>query len=441
MMRKTLALVLVAGCANAGTSTPSDDEDAALEVGSETGADAPTDAPRTDTGVSPTDTGVPPTDTGVPPTDTGVPPTDTGFDAPPPLPGVAFPFPQGRPSAWCTYPTYLASDVKAFYDTWKSKLVTASGAGGFRRVQRIEDGGDTVSEGIAYGMLAAVYMNDQDLFDDLFRYSQKYLDSHGFMHWKISPDGSSAWGTGGATDADEDIAWALVMASKQWGGSGKVGTPYLDLAKAQIDRIWTWEVDHTKGDVLKGGDQWTEDRTNPSYMAPSYYRVFGKITGKTSDWNKVVESSYKVLAASANPTTGLVPDWCSMAGSPYGDAYYYDAARTPFRVGLDLCHFGEPRAKALLDKLSAFFAKEGAAAIRDGYKISGAKTGTNESLVFTAPAVVGAMGGGAHKTFVNDGYGRVVALGKAPDFRYYAGSWGMLGMLAMSGNFLDYTAY
>jgi hypothetical protein len=40
------------------------------------------------------------------------------------------------------------------------------------------------------------------------------------------------------------------MADRQWGGSGSVGTPYLDLAKAQIDRIWQWEVDHTRGDLL-----------------------------------------------------------------------------------------------------------------------------------------------------------------------------------------------
>ena len=57
----------------------------------------------------------------------------------------------------------------------KTDIVTGDGAGGFLRVRRPNSSGavvnSTVSEGIAYGMLLAVYADDQPTFDKLWRYS------------------------------------------------------------------------------------------------------------------------------------------------------------------------------------------------------------------------------------------------------------------------------
>jgi len=51
--------------------------------------------------------------------------------------------------------------------------------------------GDTVSEGIAYGMILAVYANDQKTFDGLYTYAKYYFKVIGgitlnCMHWQIS---------------------------------------------------------------------------------------------------------------------------------------------------------------------------------------------------------------------------------------------------------------
>jgi len=59
-------------------------------------------------------------------------------------------------------------------------------------VQRPENANDTVSEGMAYGMLFAVYMNDKATFDALWKYEQKFLDPMGLMHWHINGDGTIA---------------------------------------------------------------------------------------------------------------------------------------------------------------------------------------------------------------------------------------------------------
>ena len=40
---------------------------------------------------------------------------------------------------------------------------------------RPENSNDTVSEGIGYGMLIGVYMNDQPMFDKLWAYAQGAL--------------------------------------------------------------------------------------------------------------------------------------------------------------------------------------------------------------------------------------------------------------------------
>ena len=46
------------------------------------------------------------------------------------------------------------------------------------------------------------------------------------MDWYISADGSQSLGKGGAGDADEDMAFALLMADKQWGGKGSLDRNY-----------------------------------------------------------------------------------------------------------------------------------------------------------------------------------------------------------------------
>src|SRR5690606_16479086 len=81
----------------------------------------------------------------------------------PPRDGANFPFPQNRETPHCFNPAhYKNSDVVAAYEKWRTDTVTSEGAGGYLRVKRTpSDGnlalGSTVSEGIAYGMLIAVY--------------------------------------------------------------------------------------------------------------------------------------------------------------------------------------------------------------------------------------------------------------------------------------------
>lgn len=367
----------------------------------------------------------------------------------------------------CFLPTNIdEADLEAAYQIWKDDLVTTEGAGGFRRVRRPDtpDGppNSTVSEGIAYGMLMAVYMDDQPLFDDLWQYSQLWVNHHGLMMWEIDPTGTEACprldpelNCGASTDSDEDIAWALLVAERTWGGQGSLDEPYGVLARRQIETIFQWEVDHAFS-VLKPGDSWGGyTQTNPSYFAPAYYRVFGEVTDNVEGWQAVIDTSYQVIENSLNETNGnvdngLVPAWCDFEGTPRppmphdptqipDDNWQYDSARIPFRIGQDWCDHEEPRAKAYLDRINAFYTGIGADQIVDGYALDGTpqpderSADPGASAVFIGCAGVGAMADPEHQAFVERTYERVAGLDLLTRSRYYQRSWTVLSLLMMSG--------
>jgi endo-1,4-beta-D-glucanase Y len=382
--------------------------------------------------------------------------------------GVNFPFPHNRESSRCVYPTgYLNSHVVDAYNQWKADTVTSNGAGGARRVQRLASdpvsmytpAGSTVSEGISYGMMMAVFMNDRPLFDDLWNYSQKHLNGNGLMNWSITADGMGTPGLGGATDADEDIAFSLVMADRQWGSTGPLN--YLNLAKSQINNVWNHEIVDSK--LAGPGDSWGPtnlwNNINISYFAPAFYRIFKQVD-PGHDWDAVVKTTYDTIMSALNSSNGnlnngLVPAWCTSTGGMSSTTpfhYQYDSCRTPFRIALDWCWFGEQRARDYLAKTSTFFSGVGAANIVDGYDLNGNKhvqfspatatpTLAQQSAAFIGPAGVGAMSSSSYQTFVNDSYARVATRQLLVGGAYYDESWTVLSLLMMTGNYYDMTAY
>jgi endo-1,4-beta-D-glucanase Y len=357
----------------------------------------------------------------------------------------------------CTLPP-AASDaaLQAAYARWKTDLVTSDGAGGFQRVRRPNSGNpfnSSNSEGIGYGMIAAVYLDDQSLFDNLWKYEQLWIQTDGLMNWEINPQGTAASGTGAATDGDEDMAFALVIADKKWGGRGSLATTYLDAAKKQIGAIWANEVDHSLGDVLAPGDQFGgASIVNISYLAPAYYRIFGQVTGNVADWNRVVESSYRVLqaalnTANGNANNGLVPAWSTPAGAPMAPPgkptnYQLDSCRTPFRIAQDYCWNAEPRALAYVQQISGFYAGIGATHLVDGYALNGTPMpNTGLALAaFVGPAGVAAMATPPNFKLRDDAYAAVASLTLLGDSLYYNESWTVLSLLMMGGRMADLTA-
>jgi endo-1,4-beta-D-glucanase Y len=360
---------------------------------------------------------------------------------------------QPRMAATCQLPTGADPRLpKQLYEKWKADLLTSDGAGGFLRVRRPNSGtqlNSTNSEGISYGMLLAVYLNDQPTFDALWQYEQLHLGVNGLMEWEIGPDGSTL-GEGAATDGDEDMAFALVMADARWGGSGSLQDTYRHYAERQIELIWRFEVDHTRGDVLMPGDRFDGARiTNISYFAPAYYRVFGAFTQRTAAWQRVVDASYRVIEATVNET-GLVPAWSTPEGVPEAPPntghpihHQLDSCRTPFRIAQDYCWFGDPRAQRYLEKIAGFHARVGVTHLLDGYQLDGTPfpEAKLHLAAFVAGAGAAAMPFEQHRPTRDQAYAELAAweplLGGS---QYYNKSWSVLGALMLTGRFINLAA-
>jgi endo-1,4-beta-D-glucanase Y len=381
--------------------------------------------------------------------------TGNGGLAPPPTGGM-FPFPRDQSIGTCTKPTGASGKFLVdAYLKWKRTFVVAAGSG--LRVQRPENNNDSVSEGIAYGMLIAVYMNDKALFDGLFNYWTSNVASGGgtagpLMTWQIPG------GTGSATDADQDAAFALLMAQKQWGGS------YQNAATSMISNIWTYDIEASTF-YPKGGSTFTGSGsalTNPSYFSPAYYRAFATVD-TAHPWSSVVSAVYTALAnIQSKVTSGLVPAWCTsqctgIGGGNYPDnnMYQYDSHRTPWRIGLDACWNNESRAVSYVTATTGFFAAQsktaGLGGLADIYGTTGSR-GANakpNSMSLIGTAAAGAMviaGSNADaKSFLDRSYQFLLdaqytpdpaaVTGTAKSYTYYNATVGLLMALTMSGNF------
>jgi endo-1,4-beta-D-glucanase Y len=336
--------------------------------------------------------------------------------------------------------------VTAAYSTWKTQFVTAAGTDGGAAL-RVQDPNDTtnpnrtVSEGIGYGMIIAAYMADRALFDGLWAYEQAHLDSNGIMNWLITAAGATS-GRGGATDADEDMAWALLIADKQWPGNG-----YIDQAKAQIQLVFSMEVTPS-GSLLKWGDTSNNTTTiHPDYFSPAFYRAFGTVTGNAAGWNAVISAGYSLLRTSRNTTTGLVPDLCQLSGMPTANAadavYGYDACRTPWRVGIDWCFHGSTDAQGIVTTMASYFAGVGAANIKGPVALDGTTSSTAMPFInpeFTGPAGIAGMVGPTYQSFLDAAFARTYSQVQQSNTtpNYFGASVGLISLLVMSGGFTDY---
>lgn len=232
-------------------------------------------------------------------------------------------------------------------------------------------GNITTSEGQSYTLMRAAWMDDQETFDKSWKWTKDNMQRDDkLLSWKFGKTANGSYGIledqGGqntATDADVDVAYALIMAANRWKKDD-----YLYDAKAMIDAIWEKEIVTINGQpVLVANDIERNNPesviVNPSYFAPYAYRVFAKIDPK-NDWNKVVDSSYSLLFATTDSpldrkiSDGLTPNWIRVnrtTGQVLPDKnldtnYGYDAFRTPWRLALDYRHNKESRAKQVLEK-------------------------------------------------------------------------------------------
>ena len=335
------------------------------------------------------------------------------------------------------------TDAVNAYNAWKQTYV-ATDCGNARVIFDFYPGGlgatdrsETVSEGIAYGMLLSAYAGDRSLFDGLWAYYKGHRNGNGVMNWKIK-NCNNVVGANGASDAELDAAMALIVASYQWQNDN-----YLSDAKNMIRIIREKEFE---GSILKPGDQFGgQSLTNPSYFSPAYYEVFKQFDGNTSFWNNAITKGYQIIDAADKNDLGLVPDWTDGSGNTTGAAsqykdggknFFFDAVRTPFRSAIDYLWHGRAEGKAYCEKLinwSNGAHNGGTEQLQSYYKIDGTPLGNGHSNTFVGCFSVAAMAT-SNQSYLNRGYADNQNTNPTSG-QYFNATFKVLANFVMSGNF------
>ena len=240
------------------------------------------------------------------------------------------------------------------FDIWKSRHLSHC-ADGRAEVVYNRNSYQAVSEGTGYGMLLAATLDDRGTFDRLLKGFLKRKNGHGMMAWSFGLCNDSVYDWNAASDADLDIAMALILASRKgWTGDFQYG----QLARDLITAIQNNAISYcTNGlAVIRLGDTWggckdQGQHLNPSYFSPAFYREFGRFVPDQADtWNRLANDAYKLLRQYQEKMDNLVPDWAFSDGSPKDPVKYgYEACRVPMRIATDFIWNGSGDARGVLD--------------------------------------------------------------------------------------------
>jgi oligosaccharide reducing-end xylanase len=234
---------------------------------------------------------------------------------------------------------------------------------------------DARTEGMSYGMMMCVQMNRQDIFNKLWIFSERYMllkdgPNAGYFAWSVRLDGRHN-AEGPAPDGEEYFAMALLMASARW-GDGEGSFNY----SARAREILRHAV-HQHELVPDGEPMWEPENayirfvpsmkiSDPSYHLPHFYELFALKADEADRpfWKKAAEESRKYIALSADPSTGLSPEYSDyegktvlLFGKPW--VYYSDAYRVVENIALDHVWFGsDPSLDIICTRIQDFFAKQ-----------------------------------------------------------------------------------
>jgi len=355
----------------------------------------------------------------------------------------------------------LDGETAAAYDTWKANhLEGGCGSGRYYVAARTWGANLTVSEAHGYGMIITVLMAGHDpdaqmIFDGMYSYFRDHPSdvSPDLMAWFQNTSCNDAEGVNSASDGDLDIAYALLLADKQWGSGGDVD--YGAAAGRVLAAIKTHEL-HPSGYMLLGdwvgpGHDEHYDATRSSDFMPGHFASFADATSDGT-WTSALDKTYDIfedIQNSHSPSTGLLPDFIqTIADGPSpaysgflegpGDgSYSANACRNPWRLAAHFLTTGDARAHDTVQKINSWVRSETGSNpwdIKAGYKLSGSPANGSDYLnpAYIAPLGVGAMVDAQNQAWLNELW--AITSDYSSQGSYYEDTLSVLAMIAMSGN-------
>jgi len=307
------------------------------------------------------------------------------------------------------------------------------------RVTRLDQGGDTVGEGQAYGMLLAAAIGDSRRFDVIWSWTKNNLRR---------PDGliSFLWAHGhvqdpqAASDADLDASRALLVASCRFQRPA-LRQEALALGKA----IMAGEVGGSfRGAPVLTAGPWAITpllTVDPSYFAPATFAALRAASGDRG-WDSVAASS-RAITSTLMPTAGrLPPDWARIEGDkvvPIGSPsnaqtppqFGFDAVRTLVRMAED----PNPAGRQIAARAWPVFEAQDPTKLPVEHSLAGQPIGHTLHPVVLVAAAGAADAAGAPAA--RDGLLDAAAAQDRRSPTYYGAAWVALGRIMLTTNLLD----
>jgi endo-1,4-beta-D-glucanase Y len=245
------------------------------------------------------------------------------------------------------------------------------------------------AEGQGYAMLCSVLMAGADptaqaTFDRLYAYCKAHPSQRSMhlMSWQVTAETFPSQALGSSSHADMLIAYALLMADRQWGSKGRVD--YLNAAKTIISALKEQCIHPTSHHVLQGNfvDETMEVEyaaTSSGAVSPLIFEAFGRATSDPT-WKKVSSRMLHLLKKSMqaeNMVLAFPPDVILVDAQPEPDedeAFGPESASVLLHLALASLLTGHNEAIAFLQhvnqvimnasqgdpaKISAFYALDG----------------------------------------------------------------------------------
>ncbi|MGW0523569.1 glycosyl hydrolase family 8 [Crossiella sp. NPDC003009] len=379
---------------------------------------------------------------------------------------VAVPFGSHRIpyAAGMLKPSGVQSTVDAavvdYYKRWKSAFLKQNCGNGWYQVHSPDAEFPYVAEGQGYGMVITATMAGADpdarkIFDGMVKWKLDHPSTHNPDLLAAEQDANcrSVNGSDSATDGDLDGAYGLLLADRQWGSTGTYN--YKQLAIRTINAIKKSEV-NPKTKLLTYAD-WVTPGSEHYYQTRSsdwmidHLRAFGKATGDSA-WDGIRtahQNLINTLQAKHSPGTGLLPDFVVNTDTTPKPAprqvlehandgkFYWNACRTPWRLGADAVTSGDAGSLAAARKMNSWIKSAtggdpGKVAI--GYHLDGKPIGAGgDRAAFFAPFAVAAMTDPGSQAWLDALWRKMLATPISAK-GYYAASIQLQVMITVSGN-------
>jgi endoglucanase len=180
------------------------------------------------------------------------------------------------------------------------------------RVVRLDQGGDTVSEGQAYGMLLAEAAGNDAAAGRIWQWTRDHLQlGDGLFAWHANAAGKVI-GQQPASDADLLIAWALL----RYRGPGAAA--WHQAGRRVAAAIVAHEVTNGPGGVpVLAAGPWATGR--PASLDPSYWSLtaFSQLAELTGDhiWERLAAGAVTLTRELTQDGRLLPPDWAELTAS------------------------------------------------------------------------------------------------------------------------------